>query len=603
MSDIILVSTSDDAAAETQRKKDLAVTLKFEKGNTEKYSLKAKPPRTSALVLESQKSILNNLSIREVVVGLNHAADLMFVAYNALAKRSLQATVSGLQKSLLDATLEATVTMKTFKDKSGAVLDDAFSAYGWLLKNKESLAIRQLQRCGATALQMAEESEKLAARFQKIVDASQVAAEAAINEKVNDQNAKKKLQEKLNLIKSLQAKTVELQKNISKDLEAAQKEYEEAREREKTEGERAFITGILSATVGALATGVGSIAQAAIAIKSPIGLPGGYVPPTQPGAGGSQPTTQAPSPQAQQQKESLSKQLQEKEAAKSVIYNEKTENEAKIAKAEGIIKDPQTPAQAKADAEKLKAECEAKRADIDRRLKAAEEAVKIVLSGLGDVSKQLAQISGQSYSAAETASKQKMAYYEHRNQLAAENREALANLAQYAVELKYTTDESSSIETAIKSLEFAIQALQGVVAALSQTTLFWRNMANYCKNTLASPNFVEDLDFIQSCFTVAERQDYYSSEEFISKAVTNVAQWVALNNVCDTYLITVQEVYGKVNKNHGNPPTDDQAAAQVAGLAQAVLKSAQNEAAAIDTEIQSLRLQMQTITVPAQRVA
>jgi len=602
MGDITIVTPLDNAA-EQQRKQELAITFQFEKGITEKYSLKAKPVRTSALVLESEKSILNNLSIREVVVGLNHSADLIFLAYNALAKRSLQATVSGLQKSLLDATMEATVTMKVFKDKSSVVVEDAFSAYKWLVQGKETLAVKQLQRCGATASQMADESEKLATRFQNIVDAAQVAAEGAINEKVNDQNAKKKLQDKLNLIKTLQAKTVELQKLVKTDLDKAQIEYEQAREREKKEGDRAFITGILGATVGALASGVGSIAQAAIAIKSPIGLPGGYVPPTQPAAGGNKPTTQAPSPEAQQQKESLSKQLQDKEAAKTVIYTEKTENEAKIAKAEGIIKDTQSPAQAKADAEKQKAELEAKRADIDKRLKTAEEAVKIVLSGLGDVSKQLAQISSQSYTAAETASQQKMAYYEHRNKLAAENREALANLAQYAVEIKYTTDENSSIETAIKSLEFAIQALQGVVAALSQTTLFWRNMANYCKNTLGKPDFVEDLEFMQSSFTITERQDYYSSEDFIEKAVTNIAQWVALNSVCDKYLTAVTEVYGKVNKNHGKPPTDDQAAAQVNGLAQAVLKSAQNEAAAVDAEIQSFKLQMQTITVPALQVA
>lgn len=304
----------------------------------------------------------------------------------------------------------------------------------------------------------------------------------------------------------------------------------------------------------------------------------------------------------QEQKESLSKKLQEKETAKTAIFTEKTENEAKIAKAEGIIKDPQSPEQAKADAEKEKAVYEAKRADIEKRLKAAEEAVKIVLSGLSGVSQQLAQISSQSYSAMETASKQKMAYYEHRNKLAAENREALANLAQYVVEIKYTNDETNNIETAIKSLEFAIQALQGVVAALSQTTLFWRNMANYCKNTLGSTGFVEDLEFIQRSFTTTERQDYYSSEDFISKALTNIAQWVALNSVCDQYLIAVNKVYGKVNKNHGNPPSDAQAEAQVAGLAQAVLKSAQNEAAAVDAEIRSFQFQMQTLTVQVQQV-
>jgi len=591
MTDIALLPSTD----ETSRKKELAITLQFDNNKKETYSLKTKPPRTSELVLASEKMILNNLSVREVVVGLNHSADLIYLAYNALAKRTLQATVSGIQKSLLDATMEATVTMGVFKTKSAAVVEDAFSAYTWLVRGKESLAVKQLQRCGDSASQMADESEKLASRFQKIVDASQIAVEATINEKVNDQNNKKKLQEKLNQIKILQTRTIELQKNVQTDLENAQKEYEEAREREKTEGERAFITGIIGATVGALASGIGSVAQAAIAIKSPLGGLGGG------GAATNKPSDQVPPPAVIAEKTSLSKQLQEEEAAKTVIYNEKTANDAEIAKDQKIIDDPSAPAQSKEDAKKLQAAGQAKSADIDKRLKAAEQAVKTILSGLGNVSQQLQQISSQSYSAAETASKQKMAYYEHRNALAKENREALASLAQYVVELKYTTDETNNIEMAIKSLEFAIQALSGVVAALSQTTLFWRNMASYCKNTLANPNFVEDLVFIQNSFTLQERQDYYSTEEFIQKAVGNIAQWVALNNVCDRYMVAVTEVYGKVNKNHGNPLSDDQAAANVGKLAQSVLASSQNEQAAVEAEIGSFKLQMQSlIAQPAQ---
>jgi len=610
MSDLITVPSSDDAA-ETQRKKEFAITVQFDKGVTEKYSINTKPARTSKLVLESEKLILNNLSVREVVKGLDHASDLMFLAYNALAARkndSLQATVSGLQKSLLDATMEATVTMGAFKMKSSAVVDDASSAYKWLVQGKESLAIRQLQRCGVTASQMADESEKLATRFQGIVNGSQTAVETAITQKVTDENTKKKLKEKLALIEAFQTRTKVLQENIETDLKEAQKEYEQAREREKVEGDRAFITGILGATVGALAAGIGSIAQAAIALKSPIGLPGGYVPPTQPGAGGNQPTTQTSSANnnssaATQQQKSLTEQLQEKEVAKAAIEKEKEENEAEITKAEEIIKDPDSPAQTKADAQKQKADCEAKRADIEKRLKAFNDAINALTSGLSVVSQQLAQLSSQAHSAMEIASKQKMAYFEHRNQLAKENREALANLAKYVVEIKYTTQDTKNIETAIQSLQFAIEALSGVVAALSQTTLFWRNMANYCKETLGSTRFAEDLGLIQREFTLEERKDYYSSEDFLKGALANIAQWVALNNVCEQYLKAVEEVYKKVNKNVGNPPSDDQAAAQVASLAQAVLKSAQNQVVAMDAEIEFFRQQMQTINVEAQPVS
>jgi hypothetical protein len=584
MTEIIIVPSLD----ENQRKKEYAITLAFDNRVQEKYTINTKPATTSKLVLESEALILNNLSVHEVVKGLDHAANLMYLTYNALAARRndpLQATVSGLQKSLLDATMEASVTVGVFRTKSSAIIEDAFSAYRWLVQGKESIAIRQLQRCGQSAGEMANEANKLAVRFQAIGNSAQEAAQQAILTKVADENAKKQLLEKLNATKVLQAKTQELQKNLEQDLTAAQKEYEEAREREKVEGERAFATGLVGAIFGALATGVGAAAQAVIAIKSPIGLPGGYVPPNQPNANQQSAGSQVNVSGAEQQKQSLSEQLKQKEAEKTVVFQEKQENEKKIKAAEGKLSDPNATPDMKKQAEAEKQAAEAKRADIDARLAKAEEAVKTVLSGLSNVSQQLQQLSAQSHSAAETASKQKMAYYEHRNQLAAENRKALADLAAYSVEIKYTLDDNKNIVTAIKSLQFAIEALGGVVAALKNTELFWRNMANYCQNNLNNPAFVEDLAFMQSAFTLEERKDYYSSVDFLKGALGNLAQWIALNNVCVQYLQAVNEVYSKVNKNVGNPPSDDKAAAQVNQLAIALLDSAKKELAAAEEEI------------------
>ncbi|QEI43079.1 hypothetical protein BMF77_03695 [Dolichospermum sp. UHCC 0315A] len=53
MSEIVLV-TSLNEAAENQRKKELSITLQFDKGVTETYSINTKPARTSKLVFESE---------------------------------------------------------------------------------------------------------------------------------------------------------------------------------------------------------------------------------------------------------------------------------------------------------------------------------------------------------------------------------------------------------------------------------------------------------------------------------------------------------------------------------------------------------------------
>ncbi|MCV3216442.1 hypothetical protein OGM63_23500 [Plectonema radiosum NIES-515] len=599
MSAITIVTPSDDAA-ELQRQNNFEVTFEFDKGVKEKYKLTTQLKSTDALVLESEKSILNNLSIREVVVGLNHSADLIFLAYNALAKRSLQKDVSGLQAKLLEATSIAIVTMGKFRDKSIKVADNAFSAYKSMLNCREDMAIDQLKRCGKVAEEMANESDTLAAKFQSLASEAQNAAETAINDKVTDQATKKQLQKKLNSTIALVAQTKKLQEQIGKALTEAQDEYIKAQDREKIEGDRAFITGIIGAVMTPLAAGVGAAAQAVIAIKSPLGLPGGFVDPKKPETG-SKPTTEKPSAEVEKNNESLSDQLKKKEQVKDDIEEEKKTNDAEIEKFEKISTDNKSSEKQKEDAKQKIDELKIKQADINRRLQQAEQAITTLITGLTAASEAMLQVSAQSHSAMQTASKQKMDFYKHRNELAKQNRDALADLEKYAVEIQHTTEDTNNLSVAIQSLEFAIRALHGVVAALTETSLFWRNMANYCKEKLANTDLVENIELIKK-YSVETRKEYYSSEDFISQALINVAQWVALNNVCVAYIQEVNKVYTKVSDNHKEAPSDEQAADQVAKLADKVFKSANDQKGVMEANMQAFNLQMQALTVSAQEV-
>lgn len=75
-----------------------------------------------------------------------------------------------------------------------------------------------------------------------------------------------------------------------------------------------------------LAAGVGSVAQAVVAIKSPVGLPGGFVNPNKPETG-SKPTTEKPAAEAEKQPESLTDKLQNKQQEKDKIEEEKITND------------------------------------------------------------------------------------------------------------------------------------------------------------------------------------------------------------------------------------------------------------------------------------
>ena len=165
MGDIVLVSTAGDNLAENQRKQNYSITLQFDDEVKETYSIKTKLRSNSKLVLESEKSILNNLSITKLVKELHSSADLMHLAYVALSARkidNLQSTVAGLHKSLLDATGKAATTMVAFERLSGSIVMDVYTAYTWIIQEKEVMGVEKLQKCGDKARQMANEAHKLA---------------------------------------------------------------------------------------------------------------------------------------------------------------------------------------------------------------------------------------------------------------------------------------------------------------------------------------------------------------------------------------------------------------------------------------------------------
>jgi len=195
MSDITIVNNNSTEGS-------IALSIN---GKQELYSVKNPPASNSQLVLESRLDILGKLSIDSLVLNLQNAADLMFLAYNALAGTEVWHKVSGLQKSLLDISGDCRNTLDIFGLRSQEVTTTMIKIYGLLLQGKDKFALIQFKYCGKIAGDMANESQKLADRIAALGSESQLVNEDAINLKVLSETEKSNMAQKLNAFKAEQA--------------------------------------------------------------------------------------------------------------------------------------------------------------------------------------------------------------------------------------------------------------------------------------------------------------------------------------------------------------------------------------------------------------
>lgn len=215
MSDITIVNNNSTSGS-------IALSIN---GKQELYSVKNPPAITSQLVLESRQDILGKLSIDSLLLNLQNAADLMFLAYNALAGTEVWSKVSGLQKSLLDISGDSMTTLDIFGLRSQEVTTTLIKIYGLLLQGKDKLAIIQFKYCGKIAGDMANESEKLAARIAALGSQSELVNQDAINLKALSQSEKSRMETLLANFKGQQAAAEVTRKKLAEDMDKLTREY------------------------------------------------------------------------------------------------------------------------------------------------------------------------------------------------------------------------------------------------------------------------------------------------------------------------------------------------------------------------------------------
>jgi FtsZ-binding cell division protein ZapB len=201
-----------------------SITLSIN-GQQELYSVKNSPGNHSQLVRESRQDILGKLCIDALVSNLQNAADLMFLAYNALAGTAVQSKVSALQKSLLDVSGDCMNTLDIFGRRGQEVAATLIKIYNLLLQGKDRLAIIQFKYCGRIARDMANESGQLAERIAVLGSESELVNQDAINLIAMSQSEKAEMTKKLNQLKAEQAAAEVRRRELADQMEKLTREY------------------------------------------------------------------------------------------------------------------------------------------------------------------------------------------------------------------------------------------------------------------------------------------------------------------------------------------------------------------------------------------
>ena len=130
----------------------------------------ALPQDTLPLVIESKKSLLQEIDLNDMLSNLDNSAELIYIAFCALHGKSMQADLDGLQVDLLKLCGKSKVTMTTFRDESKEITKKVLECYSWMKDGFIDEAKTIFDSTARYAGQMAKTSQELSQEFEGLAD-------------------------------------------------------------------------------------------------------------------------------------------------------------------------------------------------------------------------------------------------------------------------------------------------------------------------------------------------------------------------------------------------------------------------------------------------
>lgn len=159
-------------------------------------------------------------------------------------------------------------------------------------------------------------------------------------------------------------------------------------------------------------------------------------------------------------------------------------------------------------------------------------------------------------------------------------RDALLQCIEFTERIKNCQDDDALADAAINALHRSIGALKSLSAIMMNAALFWRQMQSHCES-LAKGDMQQTVEKAMK-MPEERRLKVWTSQGFKTKAVQYYSKWVALDDVCEVYMLQIketrQDLYSYLTEN----PTIEEAKKNVRKLADTFatdLKAAQDKLA------------------------
>lgn len=542
------------------------------------YDLQLVPDYTDTLVAREQADLLLQIDLNELNDNLYLSVELLFVAYNGVAgakNGELQAEINNMMGILALLCNKCVGTMSTFKDETQNIINELGQTYRFLISGKEKLAVKKLRHCGESSKVMSERAKELSLGFIELQKSSVDVRSNAIKEETSEYDKKVTAEKAIRELEAKRKTEEQNQTELAAQVAKMQKMYDDAKSREEKAAKKSFIMSITSAISGAIGSGLGAYS----AIKNPIGNVVGQ-------AAESQKVISAQKSVEEKKVESdnATAKLVELEAKVTTQKNKIADLNKEITQLEldakiitGVEESVRTEEQQgklnnyntqldvkKKELKNLEETLVVLEKDKEKQDKVSKDLTAIygaAAASLNKLSGSIDKMAATAATAEEAIHQEKMKILDKQFELEAEKRASLIAMVDFAEKIKNSTIEAGNAEVTVNSLHAAIEALGKIVSTLTNASLFWEQMSDFC-NKMTEKGFQADLEDLlapDSGLTLEERVEEYQEKEFMFSYLKYLCQWVALNGLSGEYLISASNAQKKCLQNMAKSPTIEEA--------------------------------------------
>lgn len=163
------------------------------------------------------------------------------------------------------------------------------------------------------------------------------------------------------------------------------------------------------------------------------------------------------------------------------------------------------------------------------------------------------------------ANEEKMKHLDELQKQRDMRRDALLQCIEFTEKIKSCQNDDALADAAIEALHSSIGALKSLSATMMSAALFWRQMQSHCE-ALAKGDVRRKVETAMK-LPEEKRLKVWTSKGFKVSAVQFYSKWVALDDVCEVYMLQIketrQDLYSYLTEN----PTIEEAQKNVRELA------------------------------------